>query len=270
MNGKYFGIGCLAVVLLAALVIAGLVFGINALVNGDKEQTVETPVAAETPVIEEIPAEDDVLPAIDASLNPWEAFALGNDAYERGDYALAEAYYRNAVQNDVYTPYYRNNLGLALLQLEQNDEALELFRALVAEAPDTYGYWVNLLVAAHANGISARAIFDEAGGWDYLPALASATMADPAGYTKVLEAIYYNAVYMDMELNPDEMYEGGFDFASVGIDPAMLQTLAAAGEYEQAFYAILVALDQINSAIYSESDPDIQELTDYLNAKSLQ
>jgi|GEM_PF-4699578 len=274
-----FAVGCVALLVIGGLLTAGIVLGVRALINRNQDAE-ETPVAEAAPAITEIPAEEEApvmaeLPEIDEGLGAWDAFALGNDAYEAGNYALAEAYYRHAVQYDPGTLFFRNNLGLALLQQEQNEEALEIFRTAVREAPGTYGYWVNLLVAAHANGISAKAVFDEEKGWDYLPQLAAAAQADPAAYTKVLEAIYYNAAYMDMELNGEDAYYDSFysaSFASMGmgIDLAMLQTLAAAGEYDEAFYAILYAVDQLNSTVYGESDPDIQELLIYLDAKAAQ
>lgn len=269
MNRSYT-VGCLVVAAMAVLLVSGIVYGVKALFGRDEEAPVAAgPVAVEAPVAE-APAEDDVESAMNAALNPWDAFALGNDAYEAGDYELAESYYRNAMKSDPYTLYYRNNLGLALLQQEKNEEALEVFRALVQEGPDTYGYWVNLLVAAQANGITAREIFDQAGGWDYLPALAAAAQAEPGIYTKILEAVYYNAAYMDMELPPEDIDEHGFDYFALGVDPAMILILTAAGEQEQCFYNLLSIIDDMNYTTYGEYDPDIQALLDYLAAKSAQ
>jgi tetratricopeptide (TPR) repeat protein len=202
-------IGCLVMLLVLALVVTGAVYGIRALVNRNNDK----PSAEESgEVMEANPAAGEetageTIPEIDQSLTPDAAFALGNDAYEAGDYPLSEAYYRHAVNLDASSSIYRNNLGLALLQREENGEALELFSALVEEEPNTYGYWVNLLVAAHANGIPSNEIFAAKGGYDIMPQLVAASVENPFVYKKVLEAILYNAVYMDIELDGSEMDE---------------------------------------------------------------
>jgi hypothetical protein len=88
--------------LVLALVVTGAVYGIKALVNTPQryvsaEESGEVmevgPAALEEPAGE-------TTPEIDKNLNPDAAFALGNDAYEAGDYPLAEAYYRHAASFD--------------------------------------------------------------------------------------------------------------------------------------------------------------------------
>jgi tetratricopeptide (TPR) repeat protein len=200
MANKNAGCGCLALLLVLALVVTGAVYGIKALLSRDDNE----PSAEKSgEVMEAGPAaaEEPSVPEIDPDLSPTIAFRLGNDAYEEGDYPLAEAYYRSAVRQDAYYTEYRNNLGLALLQQEKNEEALELFVALVEEEPYTYGYWVNLLGAAHANGIAANEVFTAQGGWEIMPQLITDAQYAPYVNSKILEALYYNAVYMDMELD---------------------------------------------------------------------
>jgi Na+-transporting methylmalonyl-CoA/oxaloacetate decarboxylase gamma subunit len=108
-NGNLI-VGCLVLLLLAALIVTGIVFGIKALVNrgGDEPAPEESgDMQEENPAA----AKETAVPVIDASLASADAFALGNDAYEAGDYPLAEAYYRHAVDSDVSSALYRNNLA---------------------------------------------------------------------------------------------------------------------------------------------------------------
>ena len=275
-NGKSVFLGCLILLIAGGLLTTGIVFGVRALINRGKAEPADpAPVAEEAlPAAEEAPAVEAAAPAeapaIDENLTAWEAFLGGNDAYQAADYPLAKAYYRHALK-DTAEPDYRNNLGLTLLQLEENSEALEIFRGLTAEFPTSYGYWVNLLVAAHANGISSQEIFDQTGGWSYFSQLAAAAQELPGDYTKTLEAILYNAVYMDMELSDEELANsGGFIYGAAGVDPAMLEAMVAAAEYDYAFHTVLMGLDELNTAVYGEGDPDIAALEAYLNAKSSQ
>jgi hypothetical protein len=129
---------------------------------------------------------------------------------------------------------------------------------------------VNLLVAAHANGIVANEIFTAEGGWEMMPQLASAAREDPFINSKILEALLYNAVYMDMELDESEMLEKGFNYIGMGVTPEMQAVMEASGEYDTAFPAVLATLDEINCAVYGEIDPDIEALLTYFDAKSNQ
>ncbi len=63
--------------------------------------------------------------------------AKGNRAYRRDDYEKAVERYRRAIENNDGTPRVHFNLGTALLQLEEREEALlELSDGLVAQQPE--------------------------------------------------------------------------------------------------------------------------------------
>ena len=155
---------------------------------------------------------------IDTSVDADTAFELGNKSYSSRKYQEAEVYYQLAIEKQDEAERYcygdmANNLVLAYLQLEKNKEAYELCQELLEKkaAPsqeDTYGYILNYMVCAHASGITAVEALKEAQeltGAD-MTGLKKQAEEDPGSYSKLMTALIYNAVYMDMEqeiLDPD-------------------------------------------------------------------
>ena len=182
----------------------------------ETEEMTDADAAEESPGTTEKSEEPEV--KIDSSVDADTAFELGNESYHSREYQEAEAYYRLAIekQDDAERYCYgdmANNLVLTYLQLEKNQEAFELCHELLEKkaAPskeDTYGYILNYMVCAHASGITAAEALKEAQeltGED-ADGLKKHAEEDPGSYSKLMTALMYNAVYMDMEqkvLDPD-------------------------------------------------------------------
>ncbi len=244
--------------------------------------------ASESKSVEPEPPEpsEPELPEVE-DLGKDENFNQGNIAYKDGDWLLAEAHYRKACEQEessgdinpeIYYSFYAsylNNLGLALLQqgIESKDEeALEIYRWLVRINPWEYGYWVNLLVGAHACGISARDIFDQEAGEYIASDLAANAELDDA-YPKLLAAIYYNAAYMDME-TPADMPEDWFDYSALPgeyesqFTDIFNEVYASSGDPYEALMFVLEVAASYSEERYGETDQDFYDLLDYLHAKS--
>ena len=189
---------------------------------------------------------------IDTSVDADTAFELGNKSYSSRKYQEAEAYYHLAIekQDDAERYCYgdmANNLVLTYLQLEKNKEAFELCHELLEKkaAPsreDTYGYILNYMVCAHASGITAAEALKEAQeltGAD-LTGLKKRAEEDPGSYSKLMTALMYNAVYMDMEqeiLDPD--FAPALPEVSAGKDWDMLKEEAGSSQDESAVEEVL-------------------------------
>lgn len=61
---------------------------------------------------------------------------IGNDHYKRGEFAEARAQYEKALAEDIRDAAAHHNLGIVLLQLDANEEAISHFREAIAIQPD--------------------------------------------------------------------------------------------------------------------------------------
>ena len=192
------------------------------------------------------------------------SFEAGNTCYKDGDYDYAECRYLVALnksddlddlsdytENDV-----RNNLVLTRLQLEKNEYALRMASELVENNPvsdasttddkkDSYGYIINLLVAAHANKLTAEKAFSDCSSVslsDIEKDLTKLADDDPGEFVRFMTALVYNEQYMAMEETEDK---------------AELKKITD-------------TLDKLNKQekkTFDAYDEDISELKEYLSAK---
>lgn len=253
----------------------------------------------------ELPVDISALPeTVDQTLSCDDAFAKANECYQNGDYQAAEGYYLLALQKiDDSSLYARgdvaNNLVLTWLHLDRAADAYSLCRTtlqngLAPSVQDQYGYMLNLMVCGHACGFPAVLVLHEAveKGYFSFDELNDLAEEEPGTYVKLLVGMLYNAVYMDMEGDTalgvmDYSYFPADDFDSLdnadlvgrlskqlGSDPdniseddlnVVLLDLSRT-EYLQFLIDILQAANTRNSDTFGETDPDIEELIEYLDA----
>ena len=190
-----------------------------------------------------------------------EIFESGNTYYKDGNYEKAECYYLMALNDTYYMSDYkeedvRNNLVLTRLQLEKNEYALRMASELVKNNPvadaddddekkDAYGYIINLLVAAHANELTAEKAFSDCSTVslsDIEKDLTKLADDDPGEFVRFMTALVYNEQYMAMEQTNDKAE----------------------------FKKISETLDKLNKQekkTFDAYDEDINELKTYLSAK---
>lgn len=220
---------------------------------------------------------------------PSEVRRLGDLAYSEGNYEEAEAYFSRLLEFDGESISARNNLGLAFLHQERNEDAFEMFGSLLKDllpneySTTTYGVFLNLMVAGHACGKSVPDVLSYVDGMsspgqanDLVQTLCSEAKDDPGTYTKLLEGIFYNAVYMDMEQNGTELADrigtGYFGFYTretpldAVISEGMIESFIYSEMSERVFGDLLGALNNINEDVYGSEDPDIGDLLEYLGA----
>lgn len=211
------------------------------------------------------------------SLQPF--YQDGNAAYATEDWALAETNYRDALKGK-YEPEKKieskkiadvvNNLALALLQQQKNEEALSLITAAVQAFPEEGGYWMNYLVAAQANGETAKAAIQKIGQFAVLAKLASAAAKKPGPNLPYLNGIAYNLVYMDMEQAlADEVYTDiplmlWSNDTYVKDPSSWAETLDAR---LNTYHNILLRMQKNFNKAYGQEDSDIAALLAYLEAK---
>ena len=242
---------------------------------------------------------------IDTTLSCDEAFSRGNALYAEANWADAKQYYLLALQKIRQSKlYYQedvfNNLVLTLLHLEENETAYDLSRYMLENQmgrtqQDRFGYMMNLLVCAHANGIPAVKELSDAAkkGYFKFSNLAGQEEKDPGAYSKLLTGLIYNVLYMDME--EDDVYRGvaSYHYLSqtepedLSMKDLMQQLAKLAGgrpdpkdektgtqvregisrtQYLEYVREFLFLLDEWNEETFDEPDPDIIELVDYLEA----
>ncbi|MBR6707231.1 MAG: hypothetical protein IKI84_11225 [Clostridia bacterium] len=214
------------------------------------------------------------------------AIKRGNDAFAEGDYETARGYYVFALRKINKSQTYGegdvcNNLVLALLYLGETQTAYDLCRYMLDEdlAPakeDRYGYMLNMLVCAHANGLSAAGELEHAReeGYFSFEDLAELAENQPKTFSGLLTAIVYNVLYIDMEGSvgdgaetwayfPDDLFE------DADVDDAR-DKLASGDvgrkEYLEYIYEFLLEANQWFNLTYSADDPDIMEMILYVEA----
>jgi len=202
------------------------------------------------------------------SYSYYDNSSSADDSFENGNSHYKDAYYENAeccyltalndsenllnyTENDV-----RNNLVLTRLQLEKNEYALRMASELVEDNPVSgasttddkkvsYGYIINLLVAAHANKLTAEKAFSDCSSVslsDIEKDLTKLADDDPGEFVRFMTALVYNEQYMAMEETEDK---------------AELNKITE-------------TLDKLNKKekkTFDAYDEDISELKEYLSAK---
>lgn len=214
------------------------------------------------------------------------AIKRGNDAFAEGDYETARGYYVFALRKISKSATYCEgdvccNLVLALLYLGENRTAYDICRYMLEEnlAPtkdDRCGYMLNMLVCAHANGLSAAGELEHAREEGYFSFEDLADMAEnqPKAFTGLLTALVYNVLYIDMEGSaadgagtwayfPDDLFD------DTDVDDVR-DKLAAGGvgnkEYLGYIYDFLLEANLWFSQTYNGDDPDIMEMILYVEA----
>ena len=241
---------------------------------------------------------------IDTSQGSDDAFAKGNACYKKGEYEEAQSYYLLALKKiEKARTYTRgdviNNLALTLLHRQMNEAAYALCRYNLENnlwhmEQDRFGYMMNLLVAAHANGMPAAKELKEAldGGYFDFNDLSQKRESDPGSFSKLLTGMIYNVVYMDIERDAydmasswyfmpkekfEELADSGLmtDYAGLTegnpepVDDAIHATLTETIPKEQYLGFLRDILDHIdgwNKTTFGENDPDIAELKTYIEA----
>ncbi len=189
------------------------------------------------------------------------AFEKGNTEYLNCNFELAESYYLLSLNNRQSFYHYSefdamNNLVLARLQQEKNEDAYTMASYLVSNNPlkdassteeykNSFGYIINFLVAIQANKKDkAEAVSKTANSTisDINKELNNLAEENPGEYVRFLTALVYNDAYIEMEntANRDELKK------------------------------ITSTLDKINEnekKTFDEYDSDIHELQEYLSAK---
>lgn len=127
-----------------------------------------------------------------------------NVLYRAGDYQGAYVYYLTHQAGFMASCWAMNNVGLALLQLGKNKEALTLFMAIQFKNP--YGQpesLINLLIAGHALGISPLDVLLEV---RVTPDTIRENLANKEysdnEIDSLINAMCYNVIYMKAE-DPD-------------------------------------------------------------------
>ena len=188
-------------------------------------------------------------------------FETGNSSYNDTDFEKAECNYLLALNNSLSLSAYtkndvKNNLVLARLQLEKNEDAFKMACELVSNNPikdgasedelkNSTGYVINLLVAAHANKISKNSALDKVKNVTLTEVdskLKKLADDNPGEFVRFMTALTYNENYIEMEESDNK---------------TNLERIQS-------------SLDELNKKekkTFDKEDEDIKELKEYLSAK---
>lgn len=124
-----------------------------------------------------------------------------NALYKKGDYQGAYDYYLTHKSSMIKSCWYMNNVGLAMLQLQKNDEALVLYMAIQYKAreeqPESL---INLLVAGHALGFGPKELLDEVNMTASLfQKYLKAKKYGKSAIDGMIRSLCYNVIYMKIE-----------------------------------------------------------------------
>ena len=195
------------------------------------------------------------------SKNADTSFETGNSSYNDMDFEKAECNYLLALNNSLSLSAYtkndvKNNLVLARLQLEKNEDAFKMACELVSNNPikdgasedelkNSTGYVINLLVAAHANKISKNSALDKVKNVTLTEVdskLKKLADDNPGEFVRFMTALTYNENYIEMEESDNK---------------TNLERIQS-------------SLDELNKKekkTFDKEDEDIKELKEYLSAK---
>ena len=195
------------------------------------------------------------------SKNADTSFETGNSSYNDTDFEKAECNYLLALNNSLSLSAYtkndvKNNLVLARLQLEKNEDAFKMACELVSNNPikdgasedelkNSTGYVINLLVAAHANKISKNSALDKVKKVTLMEVdskLKKLADDNPGEFVRFMTALTYNENYIEMEESDNK---------------TNLERIQS-------------SLDELNKKekkTFDKEDDDIKKLKEYLSAK---
>ena len=195
------------------------------------------------------------------SKNADTSFETGNSSYNDMDFEKAECNYLLALNNSLSLSAYtkndvKNNLVLARLQLEKNEDAFKMACELVSNNPikdgasedelkNSTGYVINLLVAAHANKISKNSALDKVKNVTLTEVdskLKKLADDNPGEFVRFMTALTYNENYIEMEESDNK---------------TNLERIQS-------------SLDELNKKekkTFDKEDDDIKKLKEYLSAK---
>lgn len=195
------------------------------------------------------------------SKNADTSFETGNSSYNDMDFEKAECNYLLALNNSLSLSAYtkndvKNNLVLARLQLEKNEDAFKMACELVSNNPikdgasedelkNSTGYVINLLVAAHANKISKNSALDKVKKVTLMEVdskLKKLADDNPGEFVRFMTALTYNENYIEMEESDNK---------------TNLERIQS-------------SLDELNKKekkTFDKEDDDIKKLKEYLSAK---
>lgn len=200
-----------------------------------------------------------------------DALNAGNDFYKEGKFDIAELCYQHGLKKNSSMWTLHNNLGLTYLQKGQNEKALAYFRTFIPNLSTGTFHWsfyTNYLIAAHANNLPACTLFEDFEKSEkQLEDFAEKAEYNPDMYMKLFLAVYYNAVYMDMELEYDLGLDNYFNYKPLGYTDEQVEGLRQ--EKGAAWLdTILADLNARNKKYFGEDDPDIGELQSYFAASN--
>ena len=197
-----------------------------------------------------------------------------NNDYRAGSYERAKAVYTTLTNGGPDTDLSRedllNNLALAQMQLGENRQALATMRKVVSSSDATPYHVINLLTAAHINGISSGEILEDTGAIGLLKDFA-VVERDKKDSVRLRNAIAYNVAYMDMELD-EEILEKGTSLEFLFPDRTGFtdEFRAVSPKAEDAYNDLSAVLDFLQEdckATYGGEDSDITALSAYLEAR---
>ena len=124
-----------------------------------------------------------------------------NELYRAGDEQGAYVYYLTHQESFLSSCWMLNNVGLALLQLGKNKEALTLFMAIQFRNPHGQPEsLINLLIAGHALGIDPLDLLTEVGMTpDAIRESFASKEYSASEINSLIDALCYNVIYMKLE-----------------------------------------------------------------------
>ena len=204
-----------------------------------------------------------------------------NRKYRVQQYEPAQAVYDGLLRKEEKSMLSRedllNNLALTQMQLGENEEALATMLTLFHTGEPEEYHVINLLVAAHLNGISSSEILQMADA-SFLASGDALLSGSKKDYVRVRNAVAYNIAYMDMELDEDIVELGSplYDLIpdlrrSSGSSTAAEENASEENTaVKQAYTSLQNALALMQSdckSAYGSEDSDITELAAYLEAR---
>lgn len=124
-----------------------------------------------------------------------------NDMYKEQQYDSAYGYYFMNRSMMYKSCWMLNNVGLCMLQLQRNEEALVLYMAILMKAPDSQPEsLLNLLIAGHAMGFGPGELLESVNMTPdkFQASLEQKNFSQDTVYA-MLCSLCYNIIYMRME-----------------------------------------------------------------------
>ncbi|NLI21310.1 MAG: hypothetical protein GX418_07190 [Clostridiales bacterium] len=250
---KRNGCAYLIVLLIAVGVISGIVNAVNSNKPAQPTTTPKPAVLTEklSPYLQKAEALAKDLGTEKLSSTRFNTLS---ETYGQADYEGVYDYYRKYKSDMLKSCWAMNNVGLAMMQLGQYEEALTLYFAINLKTKGNQAEsLINLLVAGHALSLSPGELMDAAG----MDAQIFESILKEKKYTteqidSMIETLCYNILYMRMEESAVGMAP---DTANAGLD---LDALLSEPDPSERLMAQLRTL--------SDDDRDVRELLAYFEA----